>query len=219
MRVFSALHAYPLKYARAAGGKITVGTEAGSPYDTFYTKAPPAFTGDLGVEVEFHRHPARHHPPAVRARRASARAASTSTSPTRCGCRSSTRRASSATSPGIVTDADKADFSKTAIETVSYKGALVALPVMVHNCALYYRTDLFEKAGLVGPPPSWDEFRDFARQTPPGRHLGHAGRRPSRASRRRPGCTRSTSRPAATCSTPTASRPSTPMPATRRSSS
>ena len=39
-------------------------------------------------------------------------------------------------------------LSKTAIETVSYQGALVALPIMVHNCAMYYRTDLFEKAGL-----------------------------------------------------------------------
>ena len=45
---------------------------------------------------------------------------------------------------GLYTDADKADFSKTAIETVTYDGALVALPIMVHNCAMYYRTDLFE---------------------------------------------------------------------------
>ena len=69
---------------------------------------------------------------------------------------------------GLVTDADKGDFSKTALETVTYDGALVALPVMVHNCALYYRTDLFEKAGLTGLPANWDEFRDFARKTTDG---------------------------------------------------
>ena len=39
---------------------------------------------------------------------------------------------------------------------------------MVHNCALYYRTDLFEKAGLSGLPANWDEFRDFARKTTDG---------------------------------------------------
>ncbi len=66
---------------------------------------------------------------------------------------------------GSVSDADKADFSKTAIETVTYDGALVALPIMVHNCAMYYRTDLFEKAGLSGPPKSWDEYRAFAKKT------------------------------------------------------
>ena len=66
---------------------------------------------------------------------------------------------------GLIDEADKGDFSATALETVTYDGALVALPVMVHNCALYYRTDLFEKAGLAGLPANWDEFRDFARKT------------------------------------------------------
>jgi ABC-type glycerol-3-phosphate transport system substrate-binding protein len=66
---------------------------------------------------------------------------------------------------GAVTDADKADFSKTSIETVTDDGALVALPIMVHNCAMYYRTNLFEKAGLSGAPKSWDEYRDFAKKT------------------------------------------------------
>ena len=66
---------------------------------------------------------------------------------------------------GNVTDADRSDFSKTALETVTYQGALVALPIMVHNCAMYYRTDLFEKAGLSAPPASWDEYRAFAKKT------------------------------------------------------
>lgn len=36
---------------------------------------------------------------------------------------------------------------------------------MVHNCAMCYRTDLFEKAGLKAPPASWDEYLDFAKKT------------------------------------------------------
>ena len=37
----------------AASGKITVGMEAGSPYDTFYRAQAPEFTAASGVEVEF----------------------------------------------------------------------------------------------------------------------------------------------------------------------
>ena len=59
--------------------------------------------------------------------------------------------------------ADKADFSKTALQTVTYKGAIVALPIMVHNCAMYYRTDLLKAAGIDGPPKTWDEYRKSAK--------------------------------------------------------
>ena len=65
-----ALGAYPLKYARAAGGKITIGTEAGSPYDTFYKKHAAEFTKATGVEVEFNAIPHDIDPPAVRPGRA-----------------------------------------------------------------------------------------------------------------------------------------------------
>ena len=92
--------------------------------------------------------------------------------------------------------ADKADFSKTALETVTYKGAIVALPIMVHNCAMYYRTDLLKAAGIDGPPKTWDEILPKALT---------ATRLNS-----------STSRPAATRQRP-AKRPSTPTRARRRS--
>ena len=72
----------------------------------------------------------------------------------------------------LITDADRGDFSKTSLETVTYKGTPVALPIMVHNCAMYYRTDLFEAAGIAGPPTSWDEYRDFAKRTTNGDVFG-----------------------------------------------
>ena len=100
----------------------------------------------------------------------------------------------------------RATSRRPRIETVTYDGALVALPIMVHNCAMYYRTDLFEKAGLSGPPANWDEYPRLRPQD--HRRAAASGARwspPSRASRPRRGSTRSTSRPAAICSTPTAS--------------
>ena len=47
-----AFGAVPLRLARAEG-KIVVGVEAGSPYETFYAKHAPEFTKATGVEVEF----------------------------------------------------------------------------------------------------------------------------------------------------------------------
>jgi multiple sugar transport system substrate-binding protein len=64
---------------------------------------------------------------------------------------------------GLYSDADKADFSKTALETVTYDGAQVALPIMVHNCAMYYRNDL-----ISAPPTTWDEYRAFAKEATNG---------------------------------------------------
>ncbi len=61
---------------------------------------------------------------------------------------------------------DKADFAGSALETVSWNGKLYALPIIVHNCAMYYRTDLFEAAGLSAAPATWDEYRESPRSSP-----------------------------------------------------
>ena len=136
-------------------------------------RAAEEFTKATGVEVEFISIPHDNiRQQFVLRTRCPAPAASTSISPTRSGCRSSTRRASSATSPGSSSDADQADFSKTALETVSYNGALVALPIMVHNCAMYYRTDLFETAGLSGAA---DELGRVSATSPSKTHRRTAG--------------------------------------------
>ena len=43
--------------SRAASGKITIGMEAGSPYDTFYRNHVAEFTEATGVEVTFNAIP------------------------------------------------------------------------------------------------------------------------------------------------------------------
>ena len=52
-----AIAAPALRRAHAASGKITIGTEAGSPYDTFYRKHAPEFTKATGVAVAFNAIP------------------------------------------------------------------------------------------------------------------------------------------------------------------
>ena len=164
--------------ALAASGKIVAGMEAGRPTTHSTRSTLPSSPRPPASRSSSSRSRTTTSASSSCSTRCRAPADSTSTSPTRYGCRSSTRRASSRTFPGIVTDADRSDFSKTAIETVTYQGALVALPIMVHNCAMYYRTDLFEKAGLKAPPASWDEYLRFRQEDDrrAGRHLGHADR-------------------------------------------
>jgi multiple sugar transport system substrate-binding protein len=51
-----------------------------------------------------------------------------------------------------------------AFETfVTYEGSLYGLPFDGESTGLFYRTDLFEAAGIEGPPENWQEFEDAAR--------------------------------------------------------
>ena len=197
--------ALPLRYARGAG-KITIGTEAGSPYDTFYRKHAAEFTTKTGVEVAFNAIPHDNIRQQFVQDALSGAGGFDVYIADQVWLPEFYEKGFISDISGQLSDADKADFSKTAIETVSYKGAIVALPIMVHNCAMYYRTDLLDAAGIKAPPKTWDEYRQFAKATTKdgvwGTHdpveAGHRGRDPPAMP--------STSRPAATSSTPPASR-------------
>ena len=55
------------------------------------------------------------------------------------------------------------DFSEAALETMTYNNTLYGLPFQYHTPVLFYRTDLFEAAGLTEPPKTWDEYREYAK--------------------------------------------------------
>ena len=44
----------------------------------------------------------------------------------------------------------------------TYEDSMYGLPVDGESTALFYRTDLFEEAGIDGPPETWDEFEQTA---------------------------------------------------------
>jgi ABC-type glycerol-3-phosphate transport system substrate-binding protein len=151
--------------ARAQGGTIAIGMEAGSPYDTFYRAHVAEFTDATGVGVEFVSIP---HDSIRQTFVQDAMAG---------GGGFDVYIADQVWLPefykngfiedlsGVVDDADLADFSETGIQTTSYDGALVALPIMVHNCAMYWRTDYLQAAGHDLPPSTWDEYRSIAAAT------------------------------------------------------
>lgn len=54
-------------------------------------------------------------------------------------------------------------FAQSAVEGGEVAGELFGMPWGFSTRALFYRTDLFERAG-IGPPGSWDEMLDAARR-------------------------------------------------------
>src|SRR5262245_1384171 len=150
----------PMPFIRrsfAASGKIVAGMEAGSPYDAFYKKHAAEFTKAAGVEVEFISIPHDNIRQQFVLDALSAAGGFDVYIADQVWLPEFYQKGFIKDLSAHVTDADRSDFDKTALETVTYQGALVALPIMVHNCAMYYRTDLFEKAGLKAPPARWDE--------------------------------------------------------------
>jgi multiple sugar transport system substrate-binding protein len=50
------------------------------------------------------------------------------------------------------------DFVKAFKASAEYDGGLYALPFDGESTGLFYRTDLFQAAGITDPPKTWDEF-------------------------------------------------------------
>jgi multiple sugar transport system substrate-binding protein len=54
------------------------------------------------------------------------------------------------------------DFVDSFRLSAEYKGSLYALPFDGESTALFYRTDLFDAAGITEPPKTWDDFKATA---------------------------------------------------------
>jgi len=58
----------------------------------------------------------------------------------------------------------KDDFVAPFRATTEFDGSMFALPFDGESTALFYRTDLFEAAGITDPPTTWEEFEAVAQQ-------------------------------------------------------
>ena len=72
---------------------------------------------------------------------------------------------------GLLYDADeilspqtKADFLDAFARGGEYRGRLHGFPILASARAFFYNRTLFVKAGLAGPPRTWDEFLQAARR-------------------------------------------------------
>ena len=57
---------------------------------------------------------------------------------------------------------DNGAMTEALVAPVTFEDAQWAIPFWSESTVLYYRTDLFEAAGLEGPPETWDEFLEYA---------------------------------------------------------
>ncbi len=70
------------------------------------------------------------------------------------------------------TDGTLSGFLPGTVNLLRYKGHQVAIPWQIDIRVLYYRKDLFAKAGLTHPPTTWAEFQADARKlTNRSRHV------------------------------------------------
>lgn len=55
-------------------------------------------------------------------------------------------------------------FPQETINSWVYSGQVYAIPTYSDSLALYYNTELFEKAGIKNPPKTWKEFKEDIRR-------------------------------------------------------
>jgi multiple sugar transport system substrate-binding protein len=74
----------------------------------------------------------------------------------------------------LVAGIEKANgpISDTLKKPVTFDGAVYGVPFWAETQVLYYRTDLFQQAGIATAPATWDEFRQVARQLTGGTTYG-----------------------------------------------
>ena len=56
------------------------------------------------------------------------------------------------------------DYIQSFRDSASYNGSMYGLPIDGESTGLFYRTDMFEAAGIQGPPKTWQEFEDAAKK-------------------------------------------------------
>lgn len=63
-----------------------------------------------------------------------------------------------------IDQADRDDFFPAALDSVTYKNEIYGLPYLVQTPIVFYRKDLFEKAGITAPAKTKEEWKDYAKK-------------------------------------------------------
>jgi multiple sugar transport system substrate-binding protein len=156
----------------AKQGTVTVGLEKGSSYSDFHMKQVAAFEKSSGIKVNFIEVP--HDNMHERFLQESLGGGGTIDvfQADQPWVAEFAAAGYLEAIDGKLSATDLADFQQVALDTQTYKGKLYGLPYLVHNSVLYYRTDLFDKAGIKAPPTTWDAYRAAAKELTGGGVFG-----------------------------------------------
>ncbi|MCJ7840695.1 sugar ABC transporter substrate-binding protein [Lederbergia sp. NSJ-179] len=144
--------------------EITVGAEAGGPYTEFYKGIVDDFTKGTGIKVNFLEIPHDNMHQRFLTESMSGGGAIDVYQTDQPWISEFASNGFLEPLSSKISDEDKKDFAPAALETVKYKDEIYGLPYLVHTPIVYYRTDLFEEAGLKGPPKTWEEYRTYAQK-------------------------------------------------------
>ncbi len=152
--------------AQQSGGpqSITVGIEAGSPQGTYYQKAGAEFTKQTGIQVNFLAVPHDSMHQKFLTDGLSGAGTYDVFTVDEGWMPEFASKGYLSKLDNVLSASDKSDFATNTLATGTYKGNLYSVPYLVHNPVLYYRTDLFNKAGISSPPKTWEEFRTDAKK-------------------------------------------------------
>ena len=67
-------------------------------------------------------------------------------------------------SDDVLSDSVKGDLLPNFVQSGTYQGKMYGMPDLSSARALFYNTDIFAKAGIAGPPKTWDEFTADAKK-------------------------------------------------------
>lgn len=67
---------------------------------------------------------------------------------------------------GLVEEVQAANgpMTESLVSAITFEDKLWAVPFWSESTILFYRKDLFEKAGLSAPPETWEQFREYAQK-------------------------------------------------------
>lgn len=147
-----------------SGTKLVIGVEAGAPNIEFYKNNVQEFTDQTGIEVEWVEIPHDNmHERFVQ--EAISKSGAIDIYDT------DQPWISEFASKGYLeplgdklTEDDKADFYAAALDASSYEGEIYSVPFFVHTPIVFYRTDLFEEAGITEFPTTWEEYAEAAKK-------------------------------------------------------
>ena len=58
----------------------------------------------------------------------------------------------------------KAEVDPAMLDSMKLEGHIVSIPFATNNAAIFYRPDLFQKAGITTTPQTWQEFQEVAKK-------------------------------------------------------
>jgi multiple sugar transport system substrate-binding protein len=149
---------------KGASDTITVGVEAGSPWETYYGKAAAEFTEETGVKVEFQSIPHANMRQQFLSDAVSGAGSYDVYTVDQPWLPEFAQKGYLVPLGNQLSEEDRADFLPHTLDTVTYDDEIYGLPFMVHNTVLYYRTDLLKAAGIDAPPTTWAEYREDAKK-------------------------------------------------------